>query len=378
MAENETTNDFWMTTIPQETFPKEKAMPNNKNNSQSSSEVWRDFTDNTTLHGIRYVFMRRHILVRLIWILLLLASGGYYVFVVYNAFSKYYGRPINTVISTTYLNQMDFPSVTICSLNLFAKSKLLMTDDSPLFASNGLNLTSCAVTSGVRGNQPCGLSILCCCTPPEFSQITSRLPNCTSKYRQELLDAMEQSSHHPDFDSFYRYYAQDINSLIGPICTFGWEEKPCSSNDFSPVVTPWGMCYTFNSGTDGKTKTVDSGGVSSGLSVILDAQTDEYFQGKFSEGFKVLIHGQGEYVDEWEGINVGPGQHAVVALSQKRVQFHVCLCCELISSSVINFVVRAKHACPFVEYVNFVFPTSIRNLLFIFFKHMVFVAKQEV
>ena len=66
-------------------------------------------------------------------------------------------------------------------------------------------------------------------------------------------------------------------------------------------------------------KRVDTAGVSSGLSVILDAQTHEYTQGKFSEGFKVLIHGQGEYIDEWEGINVGPGQHVVISLSKKQV-----------------------------------------------------------
>ena len=89
------------------------------------------------------------------------------------------------------------------------------------------------------------------------------------------------------------------------------------------MVTPWGMCYTFNSGNDGTVKSVDTAGVVSGLTVILDTQTYEYTQGKYSEGFKVLIHGQGEYFDEWEGINVGPGQHAFIALSQKRV----CLFC---------------------------------------------------
>jgi len=55
------------------------------------------------------------------------------------------------------------------------------------------------------------------------------------------------------------------------------------------------------------------------LTVILDAQTDEYSYGKFSEGFKVLLHGQGEYIDELEGINVGPGQHVIIALTEKRV-----------------------------------------------------------
>ena len=80
-----------------------------------------------------------------------------------------------------------------------------------------------------------------------------------------------------------------------------------------------GMCCTFNSGTDGKVRTVDSAGVSSGLTVILDIQTHEYTYGRYSEGFKVMVHGQGEYIDEWEGINVGPGQHVLIALLQKRV-----------------------------------------------------------
>ena len=70
---------------------------------------------------------------------------------------------------------------------------------------------------------------------------------------------------------------------------------------------------------------MNSAGVSFGFSVILDAKTDEYSYGKFSEGFKVIIHKQGEFVDEWEGINVGPGQHAVIALSEKRVTVSICL-----------------------------------------------------
>ncbi|XP_068754388.1 acid-sensing ion channel 1A-like [Montipora capricornis] len=78
------------------------------------------------------------------------------------------------------------------------------------------------------------------------------------------------------------------------------------------------MCYTFNSGSNGEIRTVYSGGVSTGLSVVLDVQTHEHTRGKYSEGFKVLIHGRGEFVDEWEGINVGPGQHVVIAVSQKR------------------------------------------------------------
>ena len=321
MAQKETKIDCWMTEVPEEKFSAKKQKPND--NRQPSTDMWQEFADSTTLHGLHYVSMKRHFLVRIIWLILLLASGSYYIFTVYRAFNKYYQHPVNTVLSRTYPDEMDFPAVTICPLNLFAKSKLFMKDANPLFASSGLNITSCAVTSKLRSDRPCGLSMLCCCSPPEFSFLSYGDPNCTSQYQQAILEEMQRSLHHPDVESFFRYYAQDITALVGPMCTFGWQELPCSAKDFLPIISSWGMCYTFNSGTNEKVKTVDSGGVSSGLSVVLDTQTPEYYQGKYSEGFKVLIHGQGEYINEWEGINVGPGQHAVIALTQKRVRYDI-------------------------------------------------------
>ena len=314
----EKANELWMAQIPEVQHSQNKHRLND--NRQTPAEMWQTFVDNTTLHGIRYVFMKRHILVRLIWLVLLLASGGYYIFTVYRAITKYYNRPINTVVSIKHLKEMVFPAVTICSFNLFAKSKLLMTDDNPLFASSGLNISSCAVTAEVRGDRPCGLALLCCCAPTDLKEISAAIPNCTTQYKYDLVDALQQTLHRPDFENFIWHYSQDISALFGPMCIFGWEERTCSGEDFLPIVTEWGKCYTFNSGTDGFVETMDTGGVSSGLSIILNAQTHEYSYGKFSEGFKVLIHGQGEYIDEWEaGINVGPGQHAVIALTEKRV-----------------------------------------------------------
>ena len=310
-------SDFWKEQNPEVEFSQKEAQHINK---EIPTEMWREFVDNSTMHGIRYVFIKRHILIRLLWLVLLLTSGGYYVSMVYGAINKYYDRPINTVVSRKHLKQMDFPAVTICSLNMYTKSKIFMTDNNPLFGSSGLNITSCAVTSGVRGNHPCGWSLLCSYALPRYLDSTSSLPNCTSQYKQVLLNAMKKSFHRPDQEEFFRHYSQSVTALVGPMCYFGWEELDCFPKDFVPLVTPWGMCYTFNSGTDGKpVKTVDSAGVSSGLTVILDAQTHEYTYGRYSEGFKVMVHGQGEYIDEWEGINVGPGQHVVIALLHKKV-----------------------------------------------------------
>jgi len=214
---------------------------------------------------------------------LLLTSGGYYIFTVYRAFNKYYNRPIATVLSHKHVNEMDFPAVAICSLNLFAKSKLLMKDDNPLFESSGLNISSCAVTAaGVRGDRPCELSFLCCLLHLSLKRQPLLLPNCTTQYKQDLLSVMHRKSHRPDVDTFIWYYSQDIDALLGSMCEFVFGVcfcSECSAKHFVPAVTEWGKCYTFNSGTDGEVKTVESGGVSNGLSVILS-------YGKFSEGSK--------------------------------------------------------------------------------------------
>ena len=287
--------------------------------SRSPRHMVKEFVDNTTLHGIRYAFMERHFLVRFIWAVLVLISGAYYLYTVRTAFQKYYDRPVNTVLKHEHVDEMDFPAVTICSRNMFDLSKLLMTDDNPVLKSSGLNISSCAVTAGVRGTLPCGLAMLCCCSPRALANVAPEIPNCTSRYKQDLLDAMQQSHHIPDIDSFFRYYGQDISELLGPECYYDWSETDCYDKDFVSTTTQWGKCYTFNSGAYGRKLTVTSSGVSSGLTVILDAQTDEYSYGKFSEGFKVLVHGQGEYIDELEGINVGPGQHVIIALTEKRV-----------------------------------------------------------
>ena len=91
--------------------PEERSSPNN--NSQNATEIWREFADNTTLHGFHYIFSKSHILIRLTWLVLLLTTISYFTFTVYRAFNKYYSYPIRTVLSHEHIHEMDFPAVTI-------------------------------------------------------------------------------------------------------------------------------------------------------------------------------------------------------------------------------------------------------------------------
>ena len=146
--------------------------------------------------------------------------------------------------------------------------------------------------------------MLCCCVPPEILNVTDAINFWTRRYQHDLLDTMQKNNHRLDIDDFYRFYDPDIGRFKGYECTFGSKFSPCSRKDFVPKVTQMGMCYTFNSGADGN---------------VRKAETKEYYLGKYSEGFKVLNTSMNEYINEWEGINVGPGHHVVIALSEKRV-----------------------------------------------------------
>ena len=318
-----TKNDCPMTKTEEEQQPSQA-----NDNGKASADMWQEFLDSTTLHGIRYVFMKCHVLVRLLWLVILLSSFGYYIVTVYRAFDKYYSRPINTLLSHKHVKRMDFPAVTICPMSHFSRRKIFMTDDDPLFESSGLNISACAVTSGIRGYRPCGLSMLCCCTPFLESDLVE-LPNCTTQYRQDLLVKIRKSGFVIPLKDLVRVYSHDVNAIVTPFCIFGRKLKgeKCSAKDFVPIVTAsLGLCYTFNSGIDGKVRKVDTAGVSSGLTVILDAQTDDYIAA-YSKGFTVLVHGQGEYADEkGKAINVGAGQSTFMAVSQKRVCFFVFVC----------------------------------------------------
>ena len=83
------------------TLPEDRSTPNkdeapteerptlNKDETphESAVEIWRVFVESTTLHGLRYIFEKRHIRFRIMWLVMLLTTSGYYILTVYCAFN---------------------------------------------------------------------------------------------------------------------------------------------------------------------------------------------------------------------------------------------------------------------------------------------------
>ena len=128
---------------------------------RSLSQKWTAFIENTTLHGIRNVLpSQRPNVSRVVWSVVMLTFGAYFIYTFYKAVNKYLQYHTVTSITKNYEQNMSFPAVSICPDNLFSRRKIMMRDDDPFFAAQGLNMSACEVTRELRqremNNMSCG------------------------------------------------------------------------------------------------------------------------------------------------------------------------------------------------------------------------------
>lgn len=300
----------------------------NESHNAPTESMWKEFLNNTTLHGARNVVSSRKKFIRTTWLILLLALCTYYLLSVYTAFDKYLQHPVTTTISMTYKTKMAFPAVTICPNNLFSKAKVMMRDENPAFSAQGLNLSVCAATRDVResnmNNLACGMAMICCCVHLGFPLDAGYIANCTEERSSILRHVLQQSGVNFNMEDFFLHYSPDITDLLqySSMCTFS-STSTCNTSDFVRKHASSGFCYTFNSEkTDTGIRNFTLAGLTGGLSLMLNANYSDEVVGKFSRGFKVIIHKQGVYFDDWEGISLSPGTHASIIVSEQRVSLN--------------------------------------------------------
>ena len=285
----------------------------------STPTKWETFASNTTLHGLRYVADKSHsILRRGIWFIFLGTAATAYVYLASVSLTKYFSRPIKTVISQeTPTEGLKFPAVTICNLNSFMKSKIDMADEDENFLKMGLNISGCSETREVRGNLTCGQAFLCA-----YSQYGTALVNgCNGTMQQNIMSVLNRSSHRLfNEEEFLTKYGHDIVSMSASfLFCFFMQTTRCSERDFVPKVTEYGICFTFNSGQNGFSYSAKYEGPDFGLSIFLDVQTNESTLSQFSSGLKVIVHDQDTFVNRYNGFNIVPGTHASVGVKLRKV-----------------------------------------------------------
>ena len=177
-------------------------MPNNcvrttaQTSQQRATTKWtrissaiKEYTNESTLHGIGYVFHGGSKIRRFIWLVFLLTCMIFCIFQTWILTSRYLDYPISTKTKIVNADQILFPAVTICNFNPLRQSEI---------------------------------------------HILAQFVN------KRHLDTLNFA------DIFQRYgHTMDKEGMLVR-CT--WKGKKCNSSNFYTTIMELGLCHTYNSG----------------------------------------------------------------------------------------------------------------------------------
>eukprot|EP00794_Sanderia_malayensis_P010268 gene10268-11323_t len=208
--------------------------------------LFKDFSDRSTTHGISAIGYSEAILARIAWVFIFLFLFGYMVFTTMTAIQSYLSYDTVTKVSVRHVDNITFPSITICRNNEVSRS--FLTNDfigqlkERINELSKLNKTSHSELNAIRQNISLSISL----------QMENH--NMTIPSDPPMI----------------------LKSIPGA-CTFGYQ-KPCNfTSDFKRTYRKdkYAKCFTFNSKNAKKYVQYGSGPLF-GLSMILYANQTDY------------------------------------------------------------------------------------------------------
>ncbi|XP_038065976.1 acid-sensing ion channel 2-like isoform X1 [Patiria miniata] len=247
---------------------------------------FKEFGDQTTFHGLRYVTNNTyHGIRRLIWLAVVLGMTTWLIINVIRAFLLMYQYPETSSISVNYVPSITFPAVTICNINQFRRDAL----------------------------EPHTLQLL----KQVFSRTGARSNTSVDLTNAKLFPSTDQGDNLTDVTLQAAHRIEDM------LLECQWGTESCSHLNFTRRLTDYGLCHTFNDVPAGErgVLTVRNPGSRNGLYMRLNIQQDLYTFGESTAaGMKVLLHPQGEFpiVKEF-AFSITPGFENSVAVRQQTV-----------------------------------------------------------
>ncbi|XP_076472554.1 uncharacterized protein LOC143301962 [Babylonia areolata] len=234
-----------------------------------------EFTENTTLHGLRYIWMREAVVGRrLLWLTLTLCCMGIMMYQILDRIIYFHNKPVTVDVRINFNTSLHFPAVTICNQNAFRASK--------------------AAALG-------------------YYNLLTDLYDDARPFRPSELQRYHASN--LSLDLLYtstRHRLQDL--LIS--CT--WRGRRCGEEHFDLRATDHGICYTL----DSKNMSVESTGSDHGLSLALNVEQYEYMPGPHdAAGLKILLHDREDFPRVHAlGQALSPGVHSFLAIKLVSVE----------------------------------------------------------
>ena len=172
-----------------------------------AKELFRQFTESTTLHGISHVFSNGSKTRRFIWLICLLASTATFIAVTKNLFSSYLSFDVVTRVTLINRDFEIFPAITICNFNPLRKDYI-----------ERMNVTE----------------VLALIQNEDGDKNTESLHRTSSILNTSMEVVLREGGHKMDMGDM-------LTSCI-------FQGRQCGEEHFKPVFTRMGLCYTFNKG----------------------------------------------------------------------------------------------------------------------------------
>nr|CAL36112.1 hydra Na channel 3 [Hydra vulgaris] len=222
--------------------------------------------DNSSFHGLSYIFDKRHSIRRTIWFFITIAAFVYAMQKVYESTMNYFSYPFYTARMRMYVNQINFPAVSFCNLNdiRFSVMNGTIVDDAIINNNQEANITG--------------------------EEMRTFIQAARHTLKEMLVD-----------------------------CDF--EGKKCSYENFTEFSWMQGeSCFTFNSGKPPHTLLkVNGAGINRSLKLTINVQHYEYYRDKMDAGIHLILHGQDETPVKMRGLHLPPGFTSYIQIEKKTI-----------------------------------------------------------
>ncbi|XP_072030335.1 acid-sensing ion channel 2-like [Amphiura filiformis] len=258
-------------------------------------------TEDSDIHGLKHITREKGGKLRkLVWLVCFLTAAGYFLYLGYNAIWNYLMRHHITKVDITYVNQVEFPAVTVCNFNKYRESALTEHD----IKNVGFHL-------GIIDK--------------DHNLIDPHL--YTEEFQRRLQEIDWSEVDNDENYNMTEFQLRTGHQLEDMIIQCDWKEEPCAHKNFIHRFTHYGNCYTFNDWTHGDLRHNSStAGASNGLRLIIDIEEIEYAPTNdldgagLDAGIKVMLHHPTEppYIKEL-GFSTAPGMHTFVTMKHEQI-----------------------------------------------------------
>ena len=253
------------------------------------SKKLRKFAETTNTHGVRQILIGKSLIRKIFWGSFFLFSLTFCLVNISRSIQFYIGIPTATTVTSRHVPSLEFPAVTVCNMHLFRSSYL-----------DALNLTDLTrATLNLKISNP--------------DRVREEFQNQCLTYKRFIDTSIT-------LEEAILAGGQRLEELIAECEFLG---VPCDlQRDFTPVMTPLGLCYTFNGRNDNEEyKTVSGIGYRHGLELVLNLQQDEFAPTFTHEsGARVVIHNQKDPPTVLENsLSVPVGQTAYISIRARQI-----------------------------------------------------------